>query len=228
MLKSLKKVYNQLQGKYVAIEKTVVANHAWYGSPYGGFFVCPDILNNKSIVYSFGIGEEMSFDLELIEKHNCTVVGFDPTPKSIQWIANQNLLENFTFYPYGIAGESGVVEFFLPKNSEHVSGSIIHTTNVNKLESIKVEMKSIQDILRQLKHQRIDVVKMDIEGAEYEVLPKILESEILIDQILVEFHHRMIPNGASLTKNAIESMRKHGYHVFAVSESLEEVSFIRR
>ena len=36
----------------------------------------------------------------------------------------------------------------------------------------------------------IDVIRMDIEGAEYEVLENILNNRISVDQILSEFHDR--------------------------------------
>lgn len=39
----------------------------WYGNGYGGFYVNPDLLNSSSIVYSIGIGEDISFDLDVIK-----------------------------------------------------------------------------------------------------------------------------------------------------------------
>jgi hypothetical protein len=53
----------------------------WFGTKYGGFYVYPDRLCQESIIYSFGVGEDVSFDLELIEKYNCHVFAFDPTQK---------------------------------------------------------------------------------------------------------------------------------------------------
>lgn len=41
-----------------------------------------------------------------------------------------------------------------------------------------------------LHHQQIDLLKLDIEGSEYRVLDEILESQIPIHQIVVEFHDR--------------------------------------
>ena len=38
-------------------------------------------------------------------------------------------------------------------------------------------MKSLADIANELGHSHIDVLKMDIEGSEYEVIENILESE---------------------------------------------------
>jgi FkbM family methyltransferase len=144
----------------------VELNHQWYGSNYGGFFIHPDLLNENSIVYSFGIGKDITFDLTCIKTHNCKVFGFDPTPKSIDWITSQNLTKSFVFYNYGISKSTGEMEFFLPLNENGVSGSLMDTKVVNKQRSIKVQMKSFADIVNELGHKRIDVLKMDIEGSE--------------------------------------------------------------
>ena len=88
-----------------------------------------------------------------------------------------------------------MIDFYLPKNPEHVSGSFVKQDNVNEKQKVKVEMKSWKDILNSLGHKKIDIVKMDIEGAEYHVLESILESPVLINQILIEFHDRMFDDG---------------------------------
>jgi len=73
----------------------------WYGSHYGGFFVCEDVLNKNSdlIIYSCGIGTDISFDKKILKKFpKSKVYGFDPTPISLQWIENQKKLRISIFY----------------------------------------------------------------------------------------------------------------------------------
>ena len=130
----------------------------------------PNLITKDSIVYSFGIGEDISFDLAIIEKHNCKVFGFDPTPKSINWIKKQSISPNFTFFDYGIADKSEAIDFYLPKNPAYVSGSFIKHKNINDQEKVLVQMKTLEDITLDFGHKRIDVLKMDIEGAEYQVI----------------------------------------------------------
>jgi FkbM family methyltransferase len=202
-------------------------NHVWYGSNYGGFFIHPDSLNENSIVYSFGIGKDISFDLKCIKQHQCKVFGFDPTPKSIDWIASQNLGDSFVFYNYGISNESGEMDFFLPVNVNAVSGSLVNTKVVDQQRSIKVRMKSFADIANELGHTKIDVIKMDIEGSEYEVLESIISSKVEIGQILVEFHDRLFPENEEKSKQAVQLMNKFGYRIFAASDTFEEISFIK-
>ena len=99
MLKSkIKKILYELSVRYNHLKVSIIIEKKWYGNNYGGFYANPDLINQDSIVYSFGIGADISFDEAIIKNHNCTVYGFDPTPKSIDWIKNKkNIPEKFIF-----------------------------------------------------------------------------------------------------------------------------------
>lgn len=210
------------------ISPSLSVNHQWYGSDYGGFYVHPNIITEDSIVYSFGIGEDISFDKKIIEKHNCSVFGFDPTPRSIDWLRAQELPEKFSYFEFGLADRSGTFDFFLPKNDTHISASIIRNTNIDEKKKIQAEFRTLHDITMQLGHSVVDILKLDIEGAEYEVIGDMLTGKIDIRQILIEFHHRYLNGGIALTKKAIRLLRNHDFEIFAVDGSFEEISFIRK
>ena len=48
------------------LKRSINCEHEWYGSEYGGFYVCPSLLNSQSVVYSFGVGEDISFACRLV------------------------------------------------------------------------------------------------------------------------------------------------------------------
>ena len=81
--------------------------------------------------------------------------------------------------------------------------------------------------MNELGHDGIDILKMDVEGAEYDVITDICQSEIRPQQILIEFHHRFPNVGLAKTRNTIEQIRKMGYKLFSVSTTNEEFCFIR-
>jgi FkbM family methyltransferase len=224
----IKQFVLKITGKVGHLRKGVKLNHVWYGNAHAGFYLCPEFLDQNSIVYSFGIGENVSFDKAVIEKHDCHVFGFDPTPKSINWIKGQKLHEKFHFSEFGISNKSGLVDFYLPNNPEYVSGSSITQKNVDVRNKVSVGMKSLADIMNELGHKHIDVLKMDIEGSEYDVIENILNAKISITQILVEFHDRFVENGNLKSKQTVEALKSNGYEIFAVSDSFEEISFINK
>jgi hypothetical protein len=85
----------------------------------------------------------------------------------------------------------------------------------------------LDTILKTLGHMKIDVLKMDIEGAEYEVVSDFLASRAAVGQLLVEFHHRWDDVGLQRTKEAVRNLNAAGFRIFHVSASGEEYSFLK-
>lgn len=207
---------------------TVKCNSKWYGKSYGGFFIHPDILTPSSIIYSFGIGTDITFDMACIKHHNCSVFAFDPTPKSINYVQRTKTPSKFVFHPFGISAyESGPFHFHLPETPHGTSGSMEQIDGVSKDRIIEVQMKTLQDTAAQLNHTHIDVLKMDIEGSEYDVLEAIMSLDLTINQIIVEFHDRAYNLDKYRSIETVAVLKSHGYEIFASSETFEEVSFIR-
>lgn len=198
-----------------------------FGSDYGGWEIVPGNINSCSVVYSFGVGEDASFDIALIQRYDLTIHAFDPTPKSIAWVGKQNFPSNFVLHEYGIAAFDGKVSFNPPENPDHVSHTLLHRP-ATQTDAISVSVKKLSTIMKELGHNHIDIIKMDIEGAEYEVITDIHRSNIRPEQILVEFHHRFPGVGVAKTKEAIDTIRSMGYQLYHVSDSNEEYCFIYR
>jgi FkbM family methyltransferase len=203
-----------------------IKNKLTIGNKGAEWTVCSDFISPNSLIYSFGVGTDISFDIEMIRKFDLCVHAFDPTPKSINWINEKTLSPKFNFHPYGVASFSGKIEFTLPNNSNFVSGSINDILNSDG-EKIKIPVKDISKIMQDLSHKHIDILKMDIEGAEYDVIDFIIENNISIKQILVEFHHRFPKIGINKSKEAIKKLKKSGYKIFHISNNGEEYSFIK-
>jgi len=198
-----------------------------FGSEYGGWEIITSDIDSDSIVYSFGVGEDASFDVGLIEKFDLTVFAFDPTPRSIEWAATQSLPQSFVMHPFGIASFDGDVQFNPPDNPEFVSHTLLDRPSTER-QAISVPVKRLSTILKELGHDRIDILKMDIEGAEYDVVEDMKQNDIRPNQILIEFHHRFQNVGVEKSRNAIQQIKSMGYELFAVSSSNEEFCFARR
>lgn len=196
----------------------------------GGWWFTPAGLNEESIVYSLGIGDEIDFDLSIIDQYGVTVHGFDPTPNSIDMLDAFDLPDRFHFHPWAVTAQDGNLKFY-PRLKKDGSKSDVMYTMVAEEETrndvIDVPAYSLSSITGKLGHQHIDLLKMDIEGAEYEVLDGLLASPIKPTQLLVEFHHRFSGIGLQKTADIIRRLRDDGYRIFAVSEIGREVSFLR-
>lgn len=198
---------------------------SYLGSTYGGWVVSTEKVAPGDIVYSFGVGTDISFDLEMISKHDATIFAFDPTPKSHDWIQTQSVPEAFHYFDYGIAEFDGELLLYPPENVMHVSYSRFPTSASSIPVSFAV--KTLSTIMTMLSHEKLSILKMDIEGAEYGVLPALLSSCIRPQQILVEFHHRFQPRLFIKTIFLILRLFFAGYRIMFVSEKLCEFSFVR-
>ncbi|MGH2643449.1 MAG: FkbM family methyltransferase [Chitinophagaceae bacterium] len=213
-----------LLGKDFFLGRDIKPGVLTLGNPHAEWTFIPDALDESSVVYSFGAGGDISFETRLSEKFNSKIYIFDPTPSSISWMATQTLPPRVYFHPVGIAAEDGYTDFYAPRGNG--TGSHSKLKNEYATAPIKVPMKRLVTIMKEQGHHFIDLLKMDIEGAEYEVLEEIINNHIPVRQLLVEFHHRFKTIGIKRSLDAIGMLKKTGYVVFSVSPTGEEISFI--
>lgn len=203
-------------------------NYQVLGTEYGGWPLLVDETPPKALIYSFGIGEDISFDLEAIEKFGCVIHGFDPTPRCQAWIEKQSLPASFHFHLIGLGGTEGELEFFAPEKDEHVSFSAQPAPKSDLSRKITAPVKRLEQLIDDMGTGAPDVLKMDIEGFEYAVIDDVLAGPLRPHQWLIEFHHRMYGVANETTEAAVEKLRKAGYRLFYVSESGHEYGFVYR
>lgn len=186
--------------------------------------VATDCLHTGSIVYSVGIGTDISFDNALIDQFGLEVHAFDPTPRSREWLQMQDLSPRFRFHPWGLADRDGTASFVAPASEKHVSYSIADSPASGT--SVELPVFRLKTIMKRLDHDHVDVLKIDIEGAELDVIPDILSSGVRVRQLLAEFHHRGDRQLMQRTERTVQLLAKHGFRIFDVSPSAQEVSWI--
>lgn len=189
----------------------------------------PGLLDEDSIVYSLGVGDLINFDLDLIDKHGVTVHAFDPTPFAASWVNSQSLPERFVFHPWAASGSDGTLRLYRRVNTRGKRSSVMWTADANAGDAddfIDAPACTVQTIMRRLEHDRLDLLKMDVEGAEYDILAGLQGAKHLPRQVLVEYHHRFAGIGRQRTADSIAALRQLGYRIFAVSETGREVGFV--
>jgi FkbM family methyltransferase len=219
-------LWRAIVGGDLYLKAQVRCAQACLGNEGAEWCVCPTGLSEDSIVYSFGVGTDISFDLELIRQFGLRVHGFDPTPRAIAWVRSQRLPEKFIFHNYGIGARDGNALFRPPQNPDHVSYRVAPRGGPGT-RLVEAPVHRLATILEKLRHERVDVLKMDIEGAEYEVVPDLFSCGNPVNQLLVEFHHGWREIGVEKTKEAVAALNRAGYKIFYVSPYGTEFSFVK-
>ena len=195
----------------------------------GDWWLCLELVREGQRAYSFGVGEDIGFDLALIQARKVDVFAFDPTPNSIAWLQTQELPVQFHFFPWAVAERDGCL-FLYPRIKGDGSPSRVMYTIVAEPEArddgIEVTARSLPSIMASLGHELVDILKMDIEGAEYGVLEGMLHSPLRPTQLLLEFHHRFPGLTVADTLHTIDRLRQAGYGLAHISSSGREFTFI--
>lgn len=155
-----------------------------YGGEDGGWYLPSELIKPEWLVYDFGIGYDISFDIALLHGHGCTIHGFDPTPKSIEFMRCQGA-PGFQFHPLGVWDEEATIKFWQPNDARFASYSALNLGN--STEYVECAVKPVRALAADLGHDRIDLIKLDIEGAEQRVIPDLLADGFRPTVLCVEF-----------------------------------------
>ncbi|NJN70806.1 MAG: FkbM family methyltransferase [Nitrospira sp.] len=183
--------------------------HQKIGTGYGGWFIPNGLLSNQSLCYGVGAGEDISFEVELINQYGCEVHCFDPTPRAQRHVdqLHQNTINGIPtsindavdlyykldpkclarlhFHAIGLWSQDRTMRFYAPTNPAHVSHSIVnlqHTTDY-----FEADCRTLQTVMQTLGHSDVSLLKLDVEGAEYEILASLVDGHIRPDVLCVEF-----------------------------------------
>lgn len=221
-----KRVLRSASGRDHLVRPDVAARKKRLGNDGACWVVVSELLDSQSVVYSVGIGDDISFDLALMDCCGLGVHAFDPTPRSLRWLGKQALPPRFEAHPWGLAAYDGAAQFSAPRQAEDVSYTPATTTTA--AGAVELPVFRLETIMAKLGHSRVDLLKMDIEGGEYDVIAGLLRVRPAIPQLLIEFHHRFPEIGLRPTLIAIRELRNAGYGILDVSPSGEEFGFCLR
>ncbi len=214
------------------------------GSAHGGWTLPQKVLQPGLTAVCIGAGEDISLDVEL-NRRGIQVFVLDPTPRAKKHVeqvfeATRNgggkipidrsptefydfqgvAAERFHFLDAGVWKENTTMRFFAPANQEHVSHSIANLQHTQ--EGFDAKCLTLRSVCEELGLAKIDLLKMDIEGAEYEVLRDIAANGPHPPAICVEFDEIRNPGDGQFWGRIVETvdvMKKAGYRLAHVEQS---------
>jgi FkbM family methyltransferase len=176
-------------------------------------------LHPDAVIYSGGVGEDITFERELIRRFGVKIHIFDPAPVAARTVALANI-DGLLFRPVGLAA-STTGRFSIGGGTD--SGTWLKAGGSG---SETLPCTSLAREMEMNGHDSIDLLKIDIEGFEYEVLESCLAEQIQIKQLCVEFHDFFPEIPAAKTKGMIRVLESHGFDL--IHRHRHDHTFLRR
>jgi FkbM family methyltransferase len=182
------------------------------GSEYGGWAINTNLPPFSNVI-SCAVGEDISYEIEFLNKYKGKIYLVDPTPRALahykgiknnfgnkkktnytkdgnQPISSYDLSNinsnNLTYINKAIWIKNKKLKFYSPKNKDHVSFSIFIDKNRSG-KFIKVNSTDISSIIKKFSIKNIEIMKLDIEGVELLIIENLFNKNIFPKQILFEF-----------------------------------------
>jgi len=194
-------------------------------------FLGPPFLAASPVVLDLGANHGL-FSKEMLQRFGGTYYLVEANPSLAHSLAGENL---FHVWHCAVATSNGTIAFHLAENDTASSALTSSADQGGKdafSQKIRVPARNIDSLLREISSERIDIVKIDIEGMETQVLLD-LSSETLqkIGQITVEFHcdECFGFNLREEVKKSIRHLRANGFLCLNFSgTTMMDVLFINR
>jgi FkbM family methyltransferase len=178
---------------------------------------------NRKVLISAGLGKDITFDLAMMEA-GFNVIGIDPISESVEYvnkIVSNNT--NYTLMKACLAKDNLGLFMYAPIKEGHISWSVIsgkeHTKKL--YPSITLDDLEENEIVGKA---RLKVLKMDIEGAEVDILDQIAHSNSVygvclaeLDYISKQRYRKFLKRLSAIiiTKKVLKCLHRKGYVIFA-------------
>lgn len=224
-LRRARRELQSLRGRDLRLRTDVRLPTLHLGTDYGGWTVSLEHTRPRCTVVSVGVGTDISFDVAMVERFGATVHAFDPTPKSVNWMARQELPARLKFYPLGLAHFDGEQVFRLAR-ADHTSYSSELEAGKQAVDEVRCSVRRLTTLAAEAGFGPIDILKIDIEGGEHSAVPDVLASGTSAGQLLLELHYDASAEQMKRALALVEQVRQAGYKLFARSAVGRELSFI--
>jgi FkbM family methyltransferase len=177
------------------------------GSPYGGWTLPGDLIEPSWTCYLVGAGGDISVDLDLIHRYGAMVRSFDAVADYVDRARGEAGGEpRFSAHHAAIATHDGPIRMQVTHDPASQSVSAAHLYDSHSF--LELPGRTLQSLMDELGDQRIDLLKLDIEGSEYEVLPSLDLRALGVKVFAAQLHHTGSPADA---RKLIAMLGERGY-----------------
>ncbi|QCK16183.1 FkbM family methyltransferase [Mangrovivirga cuniculi] len=122
---------------------------------------------------------------------DCSIMAFEPNPYAFELLqknVQQNNLKNVELHNVGLSNDIGEIDFFINDHKGSLQGSF----NKERGGENKIVVKT-QKLSELIRDNHFDLIKIDIEGAEIQVIEDLFSKEKIdhFNRYKIEYHHKI-------------------------------------
>jgi FkbM family methyltransferase len=193
------------------------------GSAYGGWKLPEGVIEASWTCYLVGAGGDVSLEFELVSRYGARVRCFDAVAFFVE-SARERAGDPpaFSVHHAAIAVKDGPIR--VQRSHDPVSQSVSAAQLYDSENYFELPGRSLPSLMSELGDTSVELLKLDIEGSEYDVLPTLDLAGLGVKLLAVQLHHN-----ASVRKalQLIAGLREQGYELVA-SRPAVKLAFLRR
>jgi FkbM family methyltransferase len=125
---------------------------------------------------------------EIMDRYNPTIHAFEPDPRNYAQLKKKTLTNpRLISHDFGLGDKNETARMTL----EYLGSTLFSDSNSTRdVPSAEVEIRDIVDTWKSMGLNRVDLMKINIEGAEFPLLERMIEADLLnkVDCFLIQFH----------------------------------------
>ncbi len=158
-------------------------------SKFSNYFLKKNMLSKKNNIISAGIADENSFEKNVFQSIEVNkMICIDPTDIAQNTMENLKS-DNIFFLKCALFDKIGEIKIFKPFSKDNYNLSLDNLYQSQKYEIVKTT--TIDEIIRNFELEKLDIVKLDVEGVADKVIISMLKKNIYPSQIVFEIERPM-------------------------------------
>lgn len=193
------------------------------GTYYGAWVVPTAQIEDGWICYCIGTGADISFELELLKRWRVQVRSFDAVLHFVEHLRETvGARPGLTIEQAALALRDGPIRMQVSHVavSRSVSATGLYDSDVYE----EAPGRTLPSLMAQYGDERADLLKIDIEGLEYELVPTLDLEKLGVKVLCIQLHH---PVGIRGAKELVALLDRRGYEFVATRPSVKH-TFMHR
>jgi FkbM family methyltransferase len=193
------------------------------GTSYGSWLVPTTKIEDGWICYCIGTGADISFELELLKRWRVQVRSFDAVLHFVEHLRETiGQRPGLTIDQAALALRDGPLRMQVSHvaASRSVSAAGLYESDLYE----EAPGRTLPSLMAQYLDQHVDLLKIDVEGLEYELVPTLDLEGLGVKVLCIQLHH---PAGIRGAKELVATLETRGYEFVGTCPTVKH-TFVHR